>query len=442
MSTKKTSSNNSLLLRGNIWHLHWNVPRGLRSNPLFRNKAIYSKTLKTRDVHEARQMRDMLVKQFRQMAEVSASQAARRAFLSHYAEAKKAAEEFQQQQRYMTDDEIDAAIDGLTYGFDAELAADKQDIPRADAYLAAIHGRDEVKETYAITLKEAAWEFIKEHEGKIASATISKAKTASASLLKSIGNKDTKLKDVTSRQVTRWIKAIAKESSDNTRSGYIAALHKMWHWAWEHEHVDGESPFKGIKMERQGDEASYEPFEIEEVKKIVELASPALLDLARFGLITGCRLGELVDLKPDNFLVLEGVHAFQIFEGKTDAAARTIPLPVHLWEALKQCVEGDLWKGPMGRYSQKFGAIKTKAIGRKDRKKVFHSFRHMTATAYERVHTEERITSVLLGHKNKRGESMSYGLYSAGLSPKQYLEAVEKMLAGEYMQSFLKLFNK
>ncbi|MOA57200.1 hypothetical protein D3C78_1813350 [compost metagenome] len=65
----------------------------------------------------------------------------------------------------------------------------------------------------------------------------------------------------------------------------------------------------------------------------------------------------------------------------------------------------------------------------------------MTATAYEREHIEERITSVLLGHKNKRGESMSYGLYSAGLSPKQYLEAVEKMLAGEYMQSFLKLFK-
>ena len=36
---------------------------------------------------------------------------------------------------------------------------------------------------------------------------------------------------------------------------------------------------------------------------------------------------------------------------------------------------------------------------------------------------------------------MSYGLYSAGLSPKQYLEAVEKMLTGEYMQSFLKLFK-
>ena len=441
MSSHKSSPNNSLLLRGNIWHIHWNVPKGLRSNPLFRNKAIYSTTLKTRDVHEARKMRDMLVKKFRQMAEVSAMQESRRAFMAHYAEARRAAEEFQQQKPYMNDDEIDAALDGLSFGFDAAIAADKRDYPRADAYLAALHGRHAVKDKYAMTLKEAASEFIKEHEGEVAAATLSKVKIASASLLKSIGNKDTKLKDVTTRQVTRWIKAIAKESSDSTRSGYIAALHKMWHWTWEHEHVDGESPFKGIKMDRQGDKASYEPFTAEEVKKVVELANPAMLELARFGLITGCRISELVGLEPSNFHVVDGVHAFQIFEGKTDAATRTIPLPLYLWSSLKQHVESDLWKGTAVQYSQRFGDLKEKALGRKDRLKVFHSFRHMAATAYEREHIEERITSVLLGHKNKRGESMSYGLYSAGLSPKQYLEAVEKMLAGEYMQSFLKLFK-
>ena len=47
-----------------------------------------------------------------------------------------------------------------------------------------------------------------------------------------------------------------------------------------------------------------------------------------------------------------------------------------------------------------------------------------------------------LGHKHKRGESLSYGLYSSGLAPHQYLEAVETMLASDYMSQFLKLFNK
>ena len=93
-------------------------------------------------------------------------------------------------------------------------------------------------------------------------------------------------------------------------------------------------------------------------------------------------------------------------------------------------------------WSQKFGRLKLKATGKRDRVKGFHSFRHMTATAYEQVHTEERIVAVILGHKHKRGESLSYGLYSSGLAPHQYLEAVETMLASDYMSQFLKLFNK
>lgn len=441
MPPQKTTLNNSLLLRGNIWHIHWNVPKGLRSNPLFRGKAIYSKTLQTKDVYEARKMRDMLVTQFRQMAEVSASHTARQAFMAHYAEAKKAREEYQQRQLYMSDEDANHALDGLEAGFCVYAAVDKGDHIRADAYLAAIHDKHDVAEKYAITLQDAAWDFIKAHEGDVAASTLSKIKTATTSLLKAIGSKDTKLKDVTTRQVTRWIKAIAKDYSDNTRAAYLASLHKMWHWHWEHEHVDGESPFRGVKMERQGDEASYIPFTVEEVGKIVELASPAMKELSRFGLITGCRLSELTELTPSNFMTVDGVHAVQIFDGKTEAAARTIPLPVSLWAPLKQCIERDMWKGSSETNGFKFGKLKEKALGRKDRLKVFHSFRHMAATAYEREHVEERITSVLLGHKNKRGESMSYGLYSAGLSPKQYLEAVEKMLAGEYMQSFLSLFK-
>lgn len=441
MVYRKTSPNNSIILRGNVWHLHWNVPRNLRHKPIFRGKAVYSTTLRTSDVYEARKMRDLIVSEFKAMVDESALQESRKAFLAHYAEAKKAREEHSQRIRYMTDEDAFDARDDLESAFNVYAAIEKGDTTRADAYLAAIHDKEEVKETYAITLKEAASEFIKEHEGEVAQATLSRIKIASASLLKTIGNKDTKLKDVTPRQVTRWINAIAKDSSDNTRSGYLTALHKMWHWCWEHEHVDGDSPFKGLKIQRQGDETSYEPFTVEEVQQITEQASPELLELIRFGLVTGCRISELVGLTPSSFIVVDGVHAFQIKDGKTDAASRVIPLPLPLYAALKQCVEVNMWSGVPRRWSQLFGDLKRKVTGNKERLKVFHSFRHMTATAYEREHIEERITSVLLGHKNKRGESMSYGLYSAGLAPKQYLEAVERMLAGEYMQSFLKLFK-
>ena len=438
MPSKKTTLNNSLLLRGTTWYIHWNVPTALRNNPHFKGKKIYSKTLQTKDVYEARKMRDLLVAKFRAMADLSTTYAARRAFISHLAEASKAVEETKQKLIYLDGEKAFNAWDDLESAFNVAAVIEKGDFTRADAYLVAIHDKPEVAEKYTITLKDAVWDFLKAHEGKIATATISRTKRATESLIKT----DVKLKDVTSRQVTRWIKAISTEFSDSTRSGFLAALNKMWFWTWEHEHVDGVSPFKGIKMERQGDGTSYQEFTGKELQAIIARAEPAVLLLMRFGLITGCRVSELVGLTPASFSVVDGVHVVQIFKGKTDAAVRMIPLPVPMWNELKAVVEAGTWEGRTSAiWASRFGETKEKATGKRDRDKVFHSFRHMAATAYEREHIEERITSVLLGHKNKRGESMSYGLYSAGLSPKQYLEAVEKMLAGEYMQSFLKLFK-
>ncbi|MCE9958228.1 tyrosine-type recombinase/integrase [Aeromonas rivipollensis] len=443
MTTKKSPLNNSLLLRGNIWHIHWNVPKGLRNDPLFRGKAIYSKSLKTRDVHEARKMRDLLVGQFREMAAASSTHASRRAFLAAYNEARQARIALDSRSVYLDDRELTNAVDALESAFNVDAEIARGDYVKADAFLAAIHDQPEVADKYAITLKDAAWEFTKAHEGKADRVTLSRIKNATASLVQALGGKDIPLKELTNRQVTRWITSLSASLSDSTRRSYIVALEKMWHWVWLNEHVDGASPFKGTKIDRQGDGTSYEEFTVEEVKSLISHASPEELELMRYGLITGCRISELVELTEANFIICEGVHVVQIFEGKTKAAKRSIPLPEHLWTSLKGCVMSGAWNKRLAEHwSQKFGRLKLKATGKRDRVKGFHSFRHMTATAYEQVHTEERIVAVILGHKHKRGESLSYGLYSSGLAPHQYLEAVETMLASDYMTQFLKLFNK
>lgn len=442
MSLKKINLNNSLLLRGNTWHIHWNVPRTLRSNPYFKGKKIYAKTLQTKDVFEARKMRDLLVSKFRQIADISATHEARCAFMVKYKEASDAVEVTKKALVYVDGEKAFNAWDALESAFTLEKVIEKETLARADACLTTTPAKPDLVEPAPMTLHAVTEGFVKDCEGTVAPNTLRRAKIAAANLLKTLGDRETKLKDVTSRQVTRWINSISGEIADNTRKGYLGALHKMWHWAWENEHVDGISPFKGISMQRQGDEASYEPFTPQEVQEMAGAAQPDLLTLIQFGLITGCRIGELVGLTSASFIVVEGIHSIQIKDGKTEAATRVIPLPSVLWATCKQYVEAGAWSGTRSMWSQRFSALKMKVTGKKDRTKGFHSFRHMTATAYERAHIEERITSVLLGHKNKRGESMSYGLYSAGLAPKQYLEAVETMLAGEYMSQFLKLCNK
>ncbi|WP_223932256.1 hypothetical protein [Aeromonas caviae] len=72
---------------------------------------------------------------------------------------------------------------------------------------------------------------------------------------------------------------------------------------------------------------------------------------------------------------------------------------------------------------------------------VFHSFRKMAATGYQRAKVFEGIAAGILGHSRK-GLTLSYGLYATGFELQQQLEAVETMLASDYMSQFLKLFNK
>lgn len=427
-----STRNRHLQLRGTTWHIHWNVPTPLRDTPLFRSKAVYAKSLRTRDVHEARKMRDVLVSEFEDMVTAVSAHSARRAFMGDYARAKRASVELNQQ---LTIDPA-AVAPTVQASYEAHLVEQGR---YAEAYIEALQSMPDVPT--AITLHEATQRFIKAHEGTVDKGVLSRARHATKGLLRVL-DADITLADVTPRHVLRWMNAIRDEVSDGTRSGYMSAMQRVWQWAWENEQVDGASPFKGNKTPRRGDAGTYEDFTVDEVKGLIAAASPTLRELMRFGLITGCRLSELVGLSPASFTMSEGVHVIQIFEGKTKAAARSIPLPAAAWYSLKQAVEADLWDGTAQAWSQRFGDVKLKATGKKDRSKGFHSFRHMTATAYERVHMEERIVSVILGHKNKRAESMSYGLYSAGLAPKQYLEAVEKMLAGEYMQSFLVLFKQ
>ncbi|MFQ2448190.1 tyrosine-type recombinase/integrase [Aeromonas caviae] len=442
MKSKKQNPDRYLWLRNNTWYLHWNIPRILRDDPFFGGRSIFSKSLQTEDVYEARKMRDLMVSKFQAMVTAKKVHTRRAIFIAAYAEASRAKKELESQLTYLDDFAAVDAYDALESAFNVESVLEKGNVIKADAYLAAIHGKTELVEKYSITLEEASWGFIKEHEGKVAKATLSRVKNATQSLIAASGNKDLRLSELDRRQVTRWINSISDTVSDSTRKGYIAALQKMWDWNWLHEHVEGESPFKGAKIEYQGDGSSYKEFTLGEMAEIVRLADPQERTLIRFGLVTGCRLSELIGLNPDSFVVLEGVTAIKTGKGKTESSDRVLPLPRHLWKELQHCVDAKMWPGSVDAWSQRFGKLKLRATGKRDRTKCFHSFRHMTATAYDRAFIEERFTSALLGHKNKKTDSLSYSLYSSGLTIGQYLQAVETMLASDYMSQFLKLFNK
>lgn len=135
----------------------------------------------------------------------------------------------------------------------------------------------------------------------------------------------------------------------------------------------------------------------------------------------------------------------QIPEGKTENAARIVPLPLPMWERRWAVMESGLWEREKTRtlvasanWSAMFQKLKEAVLDDAEGL-VFHSFRKVAATGYQRAGVFEGITAELLDHSRK-GLTMSYGLYATGYELSQLLEAVETMLASHYMPQYLALF--
>ncbi len=429
-----------LQLRRRRYYLHWNVPAELRDHPFFGGRAIYTKTLETSDLQQARRMRDTIVAEFNELLERVRAVPRRYRFNHLLAEIRAAVEE---SCRYNSPDDDD---EHLFHAYDVEAAVASGDIVKADAIRVALHGDTSLAQDYAMTLLEAVDGFANEHSHSVNKAVISKARQGAKSLLSVLKVKDIALSQIEPRDVTRWLQAISTKKSDWTRKGYRSALSSCWEWCYLHKEVDGMNPFTAARFKSGIAPQKYQPFTFEQLKVMAETAPLPLRQLIKFGLVTGCRIGELVSLTPEDFEVKGGIALIRIKDGKTTNAVRGIPLPRHLWEELKGHIHSGLWLNRHGKtspsgWSAKFSAFKGKITGEREKQQCFHSFRGMTITAYQNAGVQEGMTSQIVGH-SKQGLTLSYGLYSSGYNYAHQLEAVEKMLAEETMSQLLNLFNK
>lgn len=423
----RSSTTWALQKRRNRWFLHWSVPKSIRDLPIFGGKRLYTKTLETGDLRDAQRKRDLII--------------------ANFAHLSTQAEEVSKRQRFNTYiEEIQQAVRGAEHKHEFAVLPDGQETEEA-----VKHGNAELVD--AITLKEAATAFIKAEKAKAAKgqkatgqATLSRVKTSAESLVAYLGKPDVLLKEIERRDATIWLASMAGEKSDSTRTGYLAALSIVWEARYLLRDVDGDNPFRNAKFQSVGDQESYEPFTADELAAILEKAPPQLLTLAKFGLITGCRLGEIVSLQAGDFETSHGVHLVRIRAGKTASSVRGFPLPLNLWEELKECAKNQLWASsgktpPANRWSKRFSDLKVAVVGEKGTAKGFHSLRGMAITAYQRADIPEDVTAPIVGHGIK-GLTLSYGLYSSGYDYSRQLEAVEAMLASDYMSQFLTLFSK
>lgn len=236
--------------------------------------------------------------------------------------------------------------------------------------------------------------------------------------------------------------------ADKTKKQVLFAGSSFWKWAIRHDesfkkiHSKEQSPFEmhefAAQRGKKNPTTERRVFSPEDVQKLhAEALSQdrqTLADLIALGAYTGARIEELCRLKKSDVISEEGIQCFSIYDSKTEASTRLIP--VH--ESLKNIVdrliaESDddyLIKSPAGNkygnrsdaLSKQFGRLKTGLSY--NGQYVFHSLRKTVITQLQRADVPGILIASIVGHETG---TVTFDVYSAGPSPKQKLSAISNL---------------
>ena len=327
----------------------------------------------------------------------------------------------------------------------------KQGVPRNEIEealfdVAANLHRDPETAIQALSVAKGEWLLLSDHVDAYVASTASMDKPKTVDMKRGVLSKFTKrftyAHDVTKREMIDWVEneLMGKEGlSVATCERMVSSIRGFWSFLERHKGLEIAAPFKDVIPSRKkaktvgaGNKAKRKSFGPEDYRKLMASVGSdiQLGELIRLAAYTGCRIEELCSLRLDK---VTG-DRFQIEDAKTEAGWRTIPIHpaiASLVVALKRNrTEGYLLEGlTFNKYGDRSNAI-GKRFGRLKKKcgygedMVFHSLRKGVASQLENSGIPENITARLLGHEFY---TMSYGVYSGGVSLEVLREAIGKL---------------
>ncbi|WP_257287650.1 tyrosine-type recombinase/integrase [Endozoicomonas sp. SESOKO2] len=471
-----------LSLNYNTWVFKKRIPKPIRH--LSNGSEFFIRSLQTSDLHLAKKLRADLLDWLEEelMLAIGAKGGATGSNDARYSSDKASYKAWLS--RIKGHKEEDRSLEHL----DIESLYDKHGEPVVQAYRTVIDGTQYPE--YGYSLKEALSDYKKFKSSTLKSTKdLGKADLAVSSLLKYLGKSDIPLTEIRRKSVRHWLDEFisgkvkgGSNLSGKTKKNYISALMGIWKRAYDMEEIESTTlaplttsstsngittstnPFQGHSISTK-DTQSYQLFNDSELKDIFigtvlkePLGARRLVPL--LGLVTGARIEELCSLKIKDVTAnaISRTLTLHIRDGKTKAAERIVPVHSSVSEELRAWLnvqqqergyeylfEGDLkpLNGIGGKWSHGlskwFGRVKSKAIAdsssSSSRTKSFHSLRVHMATALERAGVLESTATLILGHERK--VSMSYGLYSKGMSEEQLREAIESIEVPEFLTESL-----
>lgn len=472
---KRKNADRLLDLRGLTWWFKRDIP--VKCRDAFKDprtgesKATYMVNLKTADLRTARRLRDELEAEttalFRQIKEGKATNVA--ALTAR-------------EQGILAREVIAASIvhdtgedDGNPYAV-AVLAAEetaerfRDDVDRM-AFVDALHGRADAGEHVEAYLAVADF----------APKTVAERRSNIGRFVKwaAAQRPAVTLDRIDRRQAGKYVSEIIDPMHPQTQKKHLAALRGYWRWLAARGHVelpesvlrDSGWPWDGQQVQRNGkrvERGSREeerPFTADEVTTLLDGPLPKgmdsdhiaqVRDAIRISLLSGMRMAEVLTLWVEE--IREGAEGaglvFDIQQGKTEAAARPVPVHPALMEIVQRRLKdakgndkpGKAWlfhelaqeRDPGDTFGKRFRRYRV-ALGvdeRRDGKRRslvnFHSARRWFATAADRAGQQEAVIKDVIGHvPDKKNVTRRYIARSSGAQMRACVEAVKLPLADD-----------
>lgn len=254
--------------------------------------------------------------------------------------------------------------------------------------------------------------------------------------------------DLDRRKAGRFVtEVLLKGRAPATVNRLLTSLSSFWGWMIKRGWTEA-NPWVGqsVRAKAKPQETKERPYTKEELVALLKADpvalmgktyGPAIGDLLRLGLMTGCRLNEICSLSVADILAPD--KAARIAAGKTKNARRVVPIHESVWpiveRRLANAVNGALFpelepKGPDEKRSsyvtKRFTEFRRKVLGLSDTVD-FHSLRRTAATYLEHASTvslgvNPQVIAQLMGHAKG---SLALSTYSGGLHIQHLRKAIE-----------------
>ncbi|ARS70068.1 hypothetical protein C7U62_01285 [Mesorhizobium loti] len=429
-------------LRGQTWWFRMAVPAACLDH--FDGKTMYMQSLNTGDIKQAMAQRDILEREVRTLfARVKAGEI----ITSAEEIAEQRGQIYREAMAAVTQSGDSEALQDLVWAAEAEEDALKEEA--RERFARAFVGDHPIDHHFDAYLGAI----------KLAPKTTAERRGVLNHFARWCLAEKFRLPDITRKTAGRYVTEVIEPMDRSTAKKHMTALRGYWEYLLMRGHVTGElkdNPWLGQEVVskrrrvERGEREEERPYTEDELKRLLYARYPdgidpdwelLLRDALTISCLSGMRQAEVLTLW------IEDVHdgVFDIQQGKTEAAARKVPIHPALAEIIQRRTEGKEardWlfhelaglRDPGDTFGKRFNRFRVllqvddKRPGKRRSLVNFHSARRWFIT--EARHAGQQIETIrdVVGHKADKKKDITFGVYTTGASAAQLKACIEAVM--------------